>query len=107
MTQHPGIRARIEASADTARLGSCRRCGRPVYTARVGRVASVDVIVDTEPIPSSDEPAIRATGRLTWRLIVTTLGPRRIASRDTHVPTGRPILADHTCPVTPIQEALL
>ena len=107
MTTNPGIRARIDATADMARLSNCRRCGRPVYTARVGRVTSVDVVVDPVPIPSSDEAAIRATGRLTWRLIVTTLGPRRIASRDAHVPTARPILADHTCPVTPIQEALL
>jgi hypothetical protein len=107
MITNPGIRARIEATADMARPGTCRRCGRPVYTARVGRVASVDVVVDTEPIPAGDEPAIRTTGRLTWRLIVGALNTRRIASRDSHVPTGRPILADHTCPATPIQEALL
>jgi hypothetical protein len=107
MTTNPGIRARIEASTDMARPGTCRRCGAPVYLARVGRVAAVDVVVDPVPIPAGDEPAIRAAGRLTWRLIVGALNTRRIASRDTHVPTARPILADHTCPAHFVQEALL
>lgn len=107
MTLNPGIQARIDTSADMAREATCPRCAAPVLRAtRVGRVAALPAVVDPEPIDAIEETRVRATGRLTWRLIAGT----RLAWRDPRlIPHDRagPVHAEHHCPPTPIQEALI
>jgi hypothetical protein len=110
MNLHPAIRARLEAQADHAKLGSCSKCGAQILTARVGRTAAVDVVVDTAPLDLAGELAARLDGLLTWRLITGPLGTRRLADRNVlTVPHDRAgtVLADHRCPPSPIQEALI
>jgi len=110
MTLNPGVRAHIEAGADTARLGNCPRCAAPVYRARVGRVAAVDVVTDTTPLDLTGELAARLAGRLTWRAITGAYGTTRLAWRDVLlIPHARAgvVLADHKCPTLPVQERLL
>ncbi|MGW6566474.1 hypothetical protein [Streptomyces sp. NPDC054975] len=78
-----------------------------MLTARAGRVAALDVIADPEPVDLAAEILARLDGRLTWRLITTALGVQRIAWRDPQFPSAHPVIADHTCPPQPVQEALL
>lgn len=107
MTLNPGIAAKIAATADHAKPGTCPRCNAPVLRARAGRIAALDVTADPTPLNLADEILARLDGRLTWRLITTALGTQRIAWRSPSVPTADPVIADHTCPPQPIQEALL
>lgn len=104
---NPGIAAKITAGADHAKPGTCPRCGAPVLTARAGRVAALDVTADPTPLDLTSEILARLDGRLTWRLITTTLGVQRIVWRNAAFPTTDPVLADHKCPPQPIQETLL
>ncbi|MFE5630632.1 hypothetical protein [Streptomyces sp. NPDC056543] len=104
---NPGIAAKIAASSDHAKHGTCPRCGAPVITARAGRVAALDVTADPQPLDLHGEILARLDGRLTWRLITTTLGIQRIAWRNPQFPSAHPVVADHVCPPQPVQEALL
>lgn len=106
---NPGIAARIAASADHAVERPCPRCGAAVLTAWAGRTAALYVTADPAPVDLAAEIQARIEGRLTWRLLVTSLGVRRIVWRDPlTVPHGKhPVLRDHRCPPRPIQEALL
>lgn len=108
---HPGIAAKLAATADHAKPGTCPRCGAPVLTARAGRVAALDVIADPEPIDTTAEILALLKGRLTWHLVTTALGTRRITWRSsTQIragPARYPVLVDHTCPPIPVQERLL
>ncbi|MGW6420363.1 hypothetical protein [Streptomyces sp. NPDC055055] len=107
MTLNPGIAAKIAATSDHARPGTCPRCDANVLRARAGHVAALDVIADPTPLDLPGEILARLDGRLTWRLITTALGTQRIAWRSPTVPTTDLVIADHTCPPQPIQEALL
>jgi len=111
MTLHPGIAAKLAATADHAVETLCPRCGAPVLTARAGRVAALDVVADVEPITVTEEILALLAGRLTWHLITGALGTRRITWRGaTHIragPARHPVLADHTCPPQPVQGRLL
>ncbi|MEU3426628.1 hypothetical protein [Streptomyces gardneri] len=102
-----GIAAKIAASSDHVKSGTCPRCSAPVLRARAGRVAALDVVADPQPLDLPGEILARLDGRLTWRLITTALGIQRIAWRSPTVPTTDPVIADHTCPPQPIQEVLL
>ncbi|MGW4028207.1 hypothetical protein ACWEFL_02625 [Streptomyces sp. NPDC004838] len=106
---NPGVVARIAATSDHARPGTCHRCGAPVITARAGRTAALDVIAEPEPLDPIEEIQARLAGRLTWCLVTTALGTRRIAWRNPgFTPHDRHlVLADHACPPRPVQEALL
>lgn len=107
---HPGIAAKIEASSDHVRHGTCPRCGAPVLRARAGRVAALDVTADPTPLDLASEIQARLGGRLTWRITTTALGVQRLLWRDAiTVPHARagPVVADHRCPPQPVQEALL
>ncbi|MFD9368807.1 hypothetical protein ACFWA6_14035 [Streptomyces sp. NPDC060020] len=106
---NPGITAKIAAAADHAVERACPRCGASVLTAWAGRTAAVHVIADSEPIDLAAEIQARLEGRLTWRLITSTLGVRRIVWRDplTVPHTAHPVVRDHRCPPQPVQEALL
>ncbi|MFF5784219.1 hypothetical protein ACFY8P_04520 [Streptomyces sp. NPDC012693] len=104
---NPGIAAKIAASADHAKHDTCPRCGARVLRARAGRIAALDVVADPKPLDLAGEILARLDGRLTWRLATTALGVQRILWRDLTVPTTDPVIADHTCPPQPIQEALL
>ncbi|MGW2582974.1 hypothetical protein ACWCYZ_16835 [Streptomyces virginiae] len=106
---NPGIAAKIAASADHAIEKTCARCGAPILTAWAGRTAALHVTADAEPIDLAAEIQARIEGRLTWRLITTALGVRRIVWRDplTVPHTAHPVLRDHRCPPRPIQEVLL
>jgi hypothetical protein len=106
---NPGITARIAASADHAVEKKCPRCRAPILTGWAGRTAALHVIADAEPISLADEIQARLDGRLTWRLLTSTLGVRRIVWREpTVVPHHQhPVLRDHRCPPQPVQEALL
>lgn len=104
---NPGIAAKIAAAADTARDGRCASCGAPVLWARAGRVAALDVVADPTPVDLAGEIQARLEGRLTWRLITTALGVRRIAWRNLTAPSSHPVLRDHRCPPHPVQETLL
>ncbi|MEE1818000.1 hypothetical protein PUR59_23635 [Streptomyces sp. SP18ES09] len=104
---NPRIAAKIAATSDHARHGTCPRCDAPVLRARAGRIAALDVIADPTPIDPTAEILARLDGRLTWRLITTALGIQRIAWRSPTVPTTDPVIADHTCPPHFVQEALL
>lgn len=105
---NPGIAAKIAAAADHAIERTCR-CGAPILTAWAGRTAAIHVTADAQPIDLTAEIRARLDGRLTWRLLVSTLGVRRIVWRDpTTVPHHRHlVLRDHRCPPQPVQEALL
>lgn len=107
MTLNPGIAAKIAATADHAKHGTCPRCNAPVLRARAGRIAALDVVADPQPLDLNAEILARLDGRLTWRLITTALGMQRIVWRSPSVPTTDPVIADHKCPPQPIQEALL
>lgn len=111
MTLNPGIQARIDSSADMAREATCPRCAAPVLRAnRVGRVAAVAAVVDIDPIDADTEARVRATGRLTWRVIRLAHGTNRLAWRDPQLlPHDRagPVHAEHACPPQPVQEVLL
>ncbi len=111
MTLHPGIAAKLAATADHAKPGTCPRCGAPVLTARAGRVAALDVVADPEPVTAVEEILALLDGRLTWHLVVGVLGTRRITWRSsTQIragPAKHPVLVDHTCPPIPAQERLL
>ncbi|MGW5852130.1 hypothetical protein ACWFQ8_29995 [Streptomyces sp. NPDC055254] len=106
---NPGIAARIAAAADHAIERTCPRCGASVLTAWAGRTAALHVIADAEPIDLATEIQARLEGRLTWRLLATGLGVRRIVWREPlAVPHNKhPVLRDHRCPPRPVQEALL
>lgn len=108
---HPGIAAKLAATADHVKPGTCPRCGADVLLARAGRVAALDVIADVEPITVTEEILALLAGRLTWHLVTTALGTRRITWRgSTHIragPSKHPVLVDHTCPLRPVQERLL
>ncbi|MEU1122160.1 hypothetical protein ABZ371_00870 [Streptomyces sp. NPDC005899] len=111
MNLHPGIAAKLAATADHATETACPRCGAPVLTARAGRVAALDVIADVEPIDTTGEILALLDGRLTWHLVIGALGTRRITWRGaTHIragPARHAVLQDHTCPPQPVQETLL
>jgi len=111
MTLHPGIAAKLAATADHATETLCPRCGAPVLTARAGRIAALDVIADPEPVDTTGEILALLDGRLTWHLVIGALGHRRITWRGTtHIragPARHPVLADHVCPPQPVQETLL
>lgn len=111
MTIHPGIAAKLAATADHAKPGTCPRCGAPVLTARAGRVAALDVVADAEPIDTTGEILALLAGRLTWHLVTGALGTRRITWRSpTHIragPARHAVIADHACPPIPVQERLL
>lgn len=111
MTLHPGIAAKLAATADHATETTCPRCHAPVLTARAGRVAALDVVADPEPIGPAAEILALLEGRLTWHLIVGALGTQRITWRGTtHIragPARHAVLQDHTCPPHPVQERLL
>ncbi|MET9517009.1 hypothetical protein [Streptomyces sp. NPDC002994] len=108
---HPGIAAKIEASADHARDTTCPRCGAPILTARAGRIAALDVTADPQPLDTAAEILALLEGRLTWHLVEGALGTRRITWRGTtHIragPARHPVLRDHHCPPQPVQETLL
>jgi hypothetical protein len=106
---NPGIAQRIAAAADHAVEKACPRCAAPILTAWAGRTAALHVTADAEPVDLAAEIQARLEGRLTWRLITTRLGVRRIVWRDpAEVPHHtQPVLRDHRCPPQPIQEALL
>jgi hypothetical protein len=107
---NPGVEEKIQAAADHARPGVCPRCGAAVLRARAGRVAALDVVADAEPIDAIGEILARLEGRLTWHLVTEYAG-RRITWRTlTSIragPARHPVIADHECPPTPIQETLL
>lgn len=111
MNLHPGIAAKLAATADHASEATCPRCHAPVLTARAGRVAALDVIADAEPIDTTEEILALLDGRLTWHLVIGALGTRRITWRSpTHIragPAKHPVLRDHRCPPHPVQERLL
>lgn len=107
MTLNPGIAAKIAATSDHVKHGTCPRCGANILRARAGRIAALDVVADPTPVDLPAEILARLDGRLTWRLATTALGVQRILWRDPTVPTTDPVIADHTCPPQPIQEALL
>lgn len=111
MTINPGVAAKLAASADHAKDSTCPRCGAPVLLALAGRVAALHVVADEQPITAVEEILARLQGRLTWHLVVTTLGTRRITWRGTtHIragPARHLVLADHACPPPPVQETLL
>ena len=111
MTIHPGIAAKLAATADHATETTCTRCGTPVLTARAGRIAALDVVADVEPIDTTGEILALLDGRLTWHLVIGALGHRRLTWRGaTHIragPARHPVLADHVCPPQPVQETLL
>lgn len=107
---NPGIAAKIEASSDHVRAGTCARCSAPVIRARAGRVAALDVTADPTPLDAHGEILARLDGRLTWRITTTALGVERLLWRDPiNVPHARagPVIADHRCPPQPVQETLL
>ncbi|MBT2449449.1 hypothetical protein J7F03_20625 [Streptomyces sp. ISL-43] len=106
---NPGIAARIAASADHAIERTCPRCSAPILTAWAGRTAALHVTADPTPVNLPGEIQARTEGRLTWRLLVSTLGVRRIVWRDplTVPHHTHPVLRDHRCPPQPVQEALL
>lgn len=106
---NPGIAAKIAAAADHAIERDCPRCRAPILTAWAGRTAALHVTADAEPIDLTAEIQARQEGRLTWRLLSSTLGVRRIVWRDPlTVPHHRHlVLRDHRCPPQPVQEALL
>lgn len=106
---NPGIAAKIATAADHAIARTCPRCGAPVLTAWAGRTAALHVIADAKPIDLTGEIQARTEGRLTWRLITSTLGVRRIVWRDplTVPHNSHPVVRDHRCPPQPVQEALL
>ncbi|MEU8316641.1 MULTISPECIES: hypothetical protein [Actinomycetes] len=109
MAMNPGIAAKLAAAADHAKSGTCPRCNAPVLTARAGRVAALDVIADPTPVTAAEEILARLAGRLTWCLITTALGTRRIVWRNPRfTPHGKyPVLQDHRCPPQPVQETLI
>ena len=43
---NPSIAAKIAASSDHARHGTCPRCGKSVLRARAGRIAALDAFRD-------------------------------------------------------------
>ena len=99
---------RITQSSDHARETTCPHCHCPVLTAWAGRVAALRVVADPNPVDATAEILARLQGRLTWFLVTSSLGVRRItwrnpgfASHATH-----PVIADHTCPPQPVQEML-
>ncbi len=100
-----------EASARTVRHTTCTRCGRPILAARTpDRVGALDVRTDPTPIDALTEILARLNGRLTYCLVERPHTPARLRIRDRwHIAAGctHPVLADHTCPPQPIQEALL
>ncbi|MEU0691944.1 hypothetical protein [Streptomyces uncialis] len=106
---NPGVAARIAATSDHANPGTCPRCHAPVLTARAGRVAALDVTADPNPVDATGEILARLAGRLTWFLVTSTLGTRRIAWRDPHFAPHHkhPVVADHRCPPLPDQETLI
>jgi hypothetical protein len=99
MALNPGIARQLEAKADHAKPARCPRCAAPVLTARVGRVAAVDVTVDAQPIDLASEIRARLDGRLTWFLVAGLLGTVRITWRDPlFAPHDKhPVLRDHRC----------
>ncbi|WP_406420000.1 hypothetical protein [Streptomyces sp. NBC_00842] len=111
MTLHPGVAAKLAATADHARPGTCPRCNAPVITARAGRVAALDVVADVEPIDTTTEILALLDGRLTWHLVLGALGTQRITWRTrTQIragPSRHLVIADHRCPPQPVQETLL
>jgi hypothetical protein len=100
-----------EPRSDRARPQRCRRCGAPILRALAGHIAALDVRADPTPLDPTAEILARLAGRLTWCLVETPHTPPRICWRTPeHIAGGRcthPVLADHTCPPHPIQEALL
>lgn len=100
---------RITQSSDHARETTCQHCHCPVLTAWAGRVAALRVIADPEPIDATAEILARLQGRLTWFLITSSLGVRRIAWRNpTFAPFDKhPVITDHACPPHAVQETLL
>lgn len=92
---------KVAASSDEARERTCPRCGERTLCARAGRVASLDVVADAEPIGPLDEIRALLEGRLTWHLIARLTLPPRIAWRDRfHIEAGparHPVLRDHHC----------
>ncbi|MFD0358269.1 hypothetical protein ACFVHW_31750 [Streptomyces sp. NPDC127110] len=106
---NPGIAKKIAASADHAVERVCPRCGAPILTAWAGRTAALHVTADAEPIDLAAEIQARLEGRLTWRLITSSLGVRRIVWREPlAVPHSKhPVVRDHRCPPQPVQEDLL
>lgn len=107
---NPGIEAKIQATADHARPGTCATCRAPVIRARAGRIAALDVVADAEPLDATGEVLALLQGRLTWHL-VTEWDSQRITWRDTTAiragPPRHPVIADHQCPPRPIQERLI
>lgn len=107
----PGLAAKLAASADHAKPGTCPRCDAPILTARAGRIAALDVIADVKPIDTTGEILALLDGRLTWHLVLGALGTQRITWRTrTHIragPSKHAVLQDHKCPPQPVQETLL
>lgn len=108
---NPGIAAKLAATADHARPGTCPGCGAEVLLARAGRVAALDVVADPAPVDVTAEILARLAGRLTWYLVTSPLGQQRIVWRHPiHAgpgPPPHPVIADHECPPQPVQERLL
>lgn len=57
---------RRERLSETVRKDRCDSCGAPVLTARVGRTAALDAVVDPAPVGLPAVREARCQGRLAW-----------------------------------------
>lgn len=91
----------VKADADEVATGWCPRCQAPVLRALVGRIAALDVSVDSATATPETEPRLRAQGHLTWCLETGSTGKQRLLWRDPeHVQSGKcshAVLGDHVC----------